>query len=135
MDLYPLKEKHPNIIKSKSGKSLDDITLEAIVSGNVTAEDIKISKEVLILQAEVARQEGKIQLAKNFVRSAELIDIPDDEILDMYNMLRPYRSTEEELTQLSQRLRKSYDAQVCADFIEETLRVYKKRDLLRQKLN
>ncbi|WZL81261.1 diol dehydratase small subunit [Vallitaleaceae bacterium 9-2] len=132
MDLYPLKEKHPNIIKSKSGKGLDEITLEAIVAGDVTAEDIKISKEVLVLQAEVARQEGKIQLAQNFVRSAELIEIPDDEILDMYNMLRPYRSTEEELKALSSRLRTEYDAQVCADFIEETLYVYKKRDLLKQ---
>ena len=132
MDLYPLKEKHPNIIKSKSGKGLDEITLEAIVSGEVTADDIKISKEVLVLQAEVARQEGKIQLAQNFIRSAELIEIPDDRILEMYNMLRPYRSTEEELKELSSQLRHEYDAQVCADFIEETLYVYKKRDLLKQ---
>jgi propanediol dehydratase small subunit len=132
MDLYPLKEKHPNIIKSKSGKGLNEITLEAIVSGEVTAEDIKISKEVLVLQAEVARQEGKIQLAQNFIRSAELIEIPDDRILEMYNMLRPYRSTEDELKELSAQLRNEYDAQVCADFIEETLYVYKKRDLLKQ---
>jgi propanediol dehydratase small subunit len=131
MDLYPLKEKHPNIIKSKSHKSLNEITLEAIVSGEVTSEDIKISKEVLVLQAEVARQEGKIQLAQNFIRSAELINIPDSRILEIYNMLRPYRSTEEELKALSMELKNQYDAQVCADFIEETLHVYKKRDLLK----
>ncbi len=131
MELYPLKDKHPEIIKSKSGKGLDEITLDAIMSGDVSADDIKISREVLILQAEVAKQDGKIQLAKNFVRAAELIEIPDDQILDMYNMLRPYRSTEEELKQLSVRLRKEFDAEMCADFIEETLAVYKKRDILK----
>lgn len=131
MDLYPLKEKHPEFIKSRSGKKLDDINMEGIMNGSITAEDIKISKEVLILQAEVARQDGKIQLAKNFIRSAELIEIPDDRILDMYNSLRPYRSTEEELKLLIEELKKDYDANMCAALVEETLSVYKKRDLLK----
>lgn len=131
MDLYPLKEKHLNIIKSKSGKNLNEINIEAIVAGKVTADDIKISKEVLILQAEVARQAGKIQLAQNFIRSAELINVPDDKVLNMYNMLRPYRSTESELIKLSDELRNVYKANVCADFVNETLNVYKKRDILK----
>ena len=131
MDLYPLKEKHPEFIKSRSGKKLDDINMEGIMNGSITAEDIKISREVLILQAEVARQDGKIQLAKNFIRSAELIDIPDDRILDMYNSLRPYRSTEEELKLLIEELKKDYNANMCAALVEETLSVYKKRDLLK----
>lgn len=131
MDLYPLKEKHPEFIKSHSGKTLDEINMDGIMDGSIDAEDIKISKEVLILQAEVARQDGKLQLAKNFIRSAELIDIPDDRILDMYNQLRPYRSTEEELNALITELRKDYDANMCADLVQETLDVYKKRDLLK----
>lgn len=131
MELYPLKEKHPEFIKSRSGKKLDEINIESIINGSVTAEDIKISKEVLILQAEVARQDGKMQLAKNFIRSAELIDIPDDRILEMYNSLRPYRSTENELKQLSNELRDKYEASMCSDLVEETLAVYKKRDLLK----
>ncbi|MFP4697834.1 MAG: diol dehydratase small subunit [Eubacteriales bacterium] len=131
MELYPLKEKQSHIIKSKSGKKLDDINIKAIMADEINADDIKISKEVLILQAEVARQAGKIQLAKNFIRSAELIEIPDDEILQMYNMLRPYRSTEAELKDLSDKLRNTYKASMCADFVLETLRVYIKRDLLK----
>jgi propanediol dehydratase small subunit len=134
MDLYPLKEKHPEFIKSRSGKKLDQINMNGIMDGSITAEDIKISKEVLILQAEVARQDGKIQLARNFIRSAELIDIPDDRILEMYNALRPNRSTEEEFNQLIGELRNEYEANMCADLVAETLAVYKKRDLLRVKV-
>ena len=131
MDLYPLKEKHPEFIKSRSGKTLDEINMKGIMDGSINSEDIKISREVLILQAEVARQDGKLQLAKNFIRSAELIDIPDDRILEMYNQLRPHRSTEEELNALIKELKSDYDASMCADLVKETLDVYKKRDLLK----
>lgn len=131
MDLYPLKEKHPEFIKSQSGKTLNEINMDGIMDGSIDAEDIKISREVLILQAEVARQDGKLQLAKNFIRSAELIEIPDDRILDMYNQLRPHRSTEEELKALIKELKNDYNATMCADLVQETLDVYKKRDLLK----
>ncbi len=33
----------------------------------------------------------------NFERAAELTAVPDDRILEIYNALRPYRSTKEEL--------------------------------------
>ncbi len=97
MELYPLKQNHPDFIKSHSGKTLDDISIHKVVDGSVTADDIRISKEALILQAEVARRDGKVQLAKNFVRASELIEVPDDRVLEMYNMLRPYRSTKTSL--------------------------------------
>lgn len=131
MDLYPLKDKHPEFIKSQSGKKLDEINMASILNGSITSEDIKISKEVLILQAEVARKDGKIQLAKNFIRSSELIDIPDDRILEMYNALRPNRSTEDELLSLVNELGNKYKATMCAELVTETLNVYKKRDLLK----
>ena len=108
MDLYPLSEKHSEILRSHSGKKLSEINMEQVIVGSVTAEDIRISRESLILQAEVARQAGKSQLAMNFIRSAELIEVPDDEILKMYNMLRPFRSTEKELSDLITELETKY---------------------------
>ncbi len=33
----------------------------------------------------------------NFQRASELVNVPDDVILDMYNKLRPNRSTKKEL--------------------------------------
>lgn len=132
MELYPLIEKHPEVIRSKTGKKLEDITMDNVINGNISIEDVSISKETLILQAEVARQAGRIQLAQNFIRASELIDIPDDEILRIYNMLRPYRATEEELNQIIHKLETEYGAKVCAAFISNTLEVYKKRDILKR---
>lgn len=132
MDLYPLIEKHPEGIRSKTGKKLEEVTLENIMNGSIGIEDVSISKETLMLQAEIAKEAGRAQLAQNFIRASELIEIPDDEILKIYNMLRPYRSTEDELNQIINKLEKDYNAVVCAEFIRDTLRVYKKRDILKR---
>ena len=131
MDLYPLIEKHPQAIRSKTGKKLEEVTIDNIMNGSINIEDVSIAKETLI-QAEVARQAGRIQLAQNFIRASELIGIPDDEILEIYNMLRPYRSTEQELNKIINKLEKEYNATVCASFIRDTLEVYKKRDILKR---
>lgn len=132
MDIYPLSEKIPEQIKSKTGKKLKDITLENVLNGSITSEDVKISKDTLLLQAHVAKEQNRVQLAQNLIRSAELIDIPDEEILKIYNLLRPYRATEEDLLDVSKKLRSQYEAHVCADFILETLEVYKKRNILKK---
>ena len=131
MDLYPLIEKHPQAIRSKTGKKLDEITMENVMNGNINIQDVSIAKETLILQAEVARQAGRIQLAQNFIRASELIGVPDDEILQIYNALRPYRSTEEDLNKIINKL-EEYNAKVCASFVRDTLEVYKKRDILKR---
>ena len=44
---YPLGENEKDSIQSKTGKFLKEITLEEIKKGNITADDIKISKEML----------------------------------------------------------------------------------------
>ena len=131
MKIYPLGETNPDFIKGYSGKSLDEINIEAVMSGDVKETDIRISRKVLLLQAEVARQAGRIQLAKSFVRSAELIDIPDDRILEIYNMLRPNRSTEAELDALVKELEQVYEAEMCAELVRETRNVYKDRGILK----
>lgn len=130
MDLYPLIEKRPELIRSKTGKKLEDITVESVIKGDISIEDLSISKDTLILQAKVALDQGKEQQAENFVRASELIGVPDQKILEIYNMLRPYRATEKQLKEISQELRTKYNAPICAAFVEETLEVYKKRDIL-----
>lgn len=132
MELYPLGQKHAEIIKSKSGKKLNDITIKNIKAKEVTSEDIKVSKEVLILQAEVARQQGNNQMAQNFIRASELVDVPDDEILNIYNMLRPYRATKSELVAVAKKLKEQYKAELNVRLIEETIEVYEQRDLFKK---
>ena len=127
---YPLSENNYNI-KSKSGKTLGDITVDEVINGNVTGEDIKISKEALHLQGQVAKENGRQQLGENLERASELVDIPDEEILNIYNMLRPNRSTEQQLLSKAKEIREKYGAVKCSYLIEDAVRVYKQRGILK----
>lgn len=127
---YPLGEFQKYAIRSKTGKSVDDITLDNVLKGNVSSEDIKISKEVLKMQGEVALDNDKPQMAENFDRASELVDIPDELILKIYNMLRPKRSTKEELITMADMLRTKYKAYKCAELVLEAAAIYEKRDIL-----
>ena len=80
---YPLGEYEREKITSKTGKKLDDINLEEIKKGNITGEDIKISKEMLRKQGQVAMEADNPPLARNFERAAELVDVPDEVIREV----------------------------------------------------
>jgi propanediol dehydratase small subunit len=127
---YPLGENERNTITSKTGKRLDDITLDAVKAGAVTAEDIKISKEMLRRQGQVAMEADSAPMARNFERAAELVDVPDDVILNMYNMLRPNRATKAELLAMADELGTKYHAKTCAKLVLEAAEVYEKRGIL-----
>ena len=127
---YPLGEYEREKITSKTGKKLDDINLEEIKKGNITGEDIKISKEMLRKQGQVAMVADNPPLARNFERAAELVDVPDEVILKMYNMLRPNRSTKQELLAMADELNKKYNAKTCAKLVLEAAEVYEKRGIL-----
>ena len=90
-----------SLITSKTGKKLSDITLDEVKRGNVQAEDIKISPEMLKRQGQVAKEADNPQMEANFQRASELANVPDEVILNMYNKLRPNRSTKKELILLS----------------------------------
>lgn len=128
---YPLATKIPNLIKTPTGKKLEDITLESVVSQDIKPEDIRISKETLEMQAQIAEGMNRNAIARNFRRAGELISVPDERILEMYNALRPFRSTKEELLKIADELENVYDAKVNADFIREAAEVYEVRKKLR----
>lgn len=127
---YPLGEYEKDRIRSKTGKKLTDINLDEIRKGNIVAEDIKISKETLKMQAQVARKADNVELAMNFDRAAELVNIPDDIILEMYNKMRPNRSTKEELLEMAKVLIKEYNATECGQLVLEAVEIYEKRGVL-----
>lgn len=104
MSRYPLGQYESDSITSRTGKKLSEITLEEVKKGNVQADDIKISKEMLRRQGEVAAENDNPAMAGNFDRAAELVDVPDDVILNMYNKLRPNRSTKKELVEMAREL-------------------------------
>lgn len=127
---YPLGEYEKERIASRTGKKLTDITLEEVMKNHVEAEDIKISKEVLKAQGRVAKEAGNDPMEKNFERAAELVDVPDDVILKMYDKLRPNRSTKLELVLMAQELLEKYHARSCAKLVMEAVEIYEKRGIL-----
>ena len=57
--------------------------------------------------------------------------VPDKRILEIYNSLRPYRSTKAELYAIAEELEKQYGCKVNADFVREAADVYEVRGRLR----
>jgi propanediol dehydratase small subunit len=128
---YPLGMKRRDLLKSPRGIPFDELTLENIESGKVTFEDFSISPEVLALQGNIAASAGRTQIALNFARAREMTKIPDERILEMYNSLRPHRSTKAELLAIADELQNKYNASVCAGFVKEAADVYERRKLLK----
>ena len=128
---YPLGTKRPEIIKTPTGKSLEDITLEKVISGEITSEDVRISGDSLEYQAQIAESVGRDAFARNLRRAAELTKIPDDRILEIYNALRPYRSTKQELLDIADELENKYESKINADLIREAADVYEERNRLK----
>ncbi len=130
MSNYPLGQNEADTITSKTGKKLSQITLSEVKRGGVTAEDIKISPEMLRRQGQVAASVDNPQMAANFERAAELSNVPDDVILKMYDKLRPNRSTKRELVLMAQELLSEYQAPHCAKLVLEAAEIYEKRGIL-----
>lgn len=128
---YPLIQKRKDLIKTKTGKNIDEITLNNVLEGNVTADDIKITPEVLLYQADIAESVGRVQFAKNLRRAAELTRVPEARVLEIYNALRPYRSTKKELLDIADELDIKYEAKICAGLVREAAEVYEKRGRLK----
>jgi propanediol dehydratase small subunit len=130
MSVYPLGQNEADTITSKTGKKLSQITLEEVKRGNVHAEDIKISPEMLKRQGQVAKSADNPQMEANFERASELSNVPDDVILTMYNKLRPNRSTKQELVLMAKELLETYHAPHCAKLVLEAAEIYEKRGIL-----
>lgn len=111
---YPLLEKHPEVVRTPTGKPMEAITMEAVRSGAITGEDLRISRDMLLCQADVAESAGKKQMAENLRRAAEMTAVPDDKVIEMYDLLRPNRATKAQLEQMAATLENDYGAAMCA---------------------
>jgi len=95
-------------------------------------EEFQASAEALSEQARVARSAGYEQLAENFERAAELTAVPASELLRVYELLRPGRSSQEELLAAADELEQRYGARANAAFVREAAAVYAQRGLFRK---
>lgn len=127
---YPLAEKRPEIVKSARGKALADLTLAAVEAGAVTLEDLRITPQALKDQAAIAEKAGRPTLGLNFARAAELVEVPQDMVLKIYELLRPGRAKDKaELLAAATELRGTYGAERMAVFVEEAAEVYERRGM------
>jgi glycerol dehydratase small subunit/propanediol dehydratase small subunit len=127
---YPLAETQPESVIGPRGKRLSDVTLDAVLDGSVTMEDLRITPEALLAQAEIARDAGRPTLAENFERAAELVNVPQDVIMQVYELLRPGRAkTKQQLLAAARMLREEHDASRMAAFVEEAAATYDERGL------
>jgi len=132
MTRYPLRQNAKDTLQTYSGRNLNEITSDALRAGGLTADDLRTHGNTLRQQAQIAEDAGYPQLANNLRRAAELTLVPNQEVLKIYEMLRPDRSSWDELNRLADYLEQTYQATVTADFIREAAVVYRERGILRR---
>jgi propanediol dehydratase small subunit len=118
------------VTRAFSGRDADELTVDRLAREELAADDVRIHPETLEAQAVVAERHGNPQLAANFRRAAELAQVSEDEVMSLYDALRPHRSTGDELAALATRL-DAVPAPLCAALVREAADVYARRGLLR----
>ena len=103
---YPLAESMADQIKTPTGKDFTSLSYEKVINGELSAGNLR--------------------------RAAELIAVPDDRLLEIYNALRPYRSTKQELLDIAGELDGKYGAKTAASLVREAAEVYEKRGRLKK---
>lgn len=107
-----------------------EITVTNAVAGKLGLPDLRMNPAALAHQAAVAEEGGNPQLAENFLRAAELATIDDEQVMALYEALRPHRSTAADLQALRTSLA-ARGAPRCAALVEQAAVVYARRGLLR----
>lgn len=127
---YPLNDNAPDSVQAASERPLADITMDSL--GTLSSDDIRIHGDTLRQQAAFAQAAGYDQLAQNLLRAAELTVVANEEIIRIYDLLRPERATLEQLHTLADYLEQQYGAVRNAAFIREAAAVYHERGLLKR---
>ncbi len=127
---YPLMENANGDLRAASGRQAAAIGLDTLAE--LSPADLQIGAETLRAQAAVAQQAGFTQLAENLTRAAELTAVPNEELLHMYEIMRPGRSTYAQLQAMATTLETQYNATTTAAMVREAAAVYQQRNLLKR---
>ena len=127
---YPIAKKHSEWIDLGQGRDLSHITMDNVMAGHITMDDLKISPSILKAQGQIAKAGGRDQIELNFSRAAEMTKVSDKRLLEMYNALRPYRSSKQELLDIASEL-DGLGAPICANFVREAAENYERRKKLK----
>ena len=131
---YPIAETQPSKVKGKRGIALSELTMDAVLEGRVALEDLQVTPEALLKQAEIAKSVGRATLSGNFERAAEMNKLPNSEVMEIYELLRPGRAgSKSTLLEAAEKIRSRYSAEGLAEFIEEAAEFYDKRGLFKKR--
>jgi propanediol dehydratase small subunit len=122
---YSLFEHHHAELTTATGLAFDEITLDAVLEGRLGMDDLRVAAGALEAQAGIAERAGRPQLADNLRRAAELVAVPEEEILAIYNALRPGRATPEVLLRIASDLEARHRAPRCAHLLREAAAAYR----------
>ena len=129
---FPTAETMPGKVTGLRGKSLDTLTLDSALSGELEMEDLRITPDALLRQAEIARSVGRSALAMNFERAAEMTRLPQEEVMKIYELLRPGRARAlAELEEAAERLRHDFEAPRLASVVLQAAELYARRGMYR----
>lgn len=116
---YPLYDSDAFDLRLSDGRPIRDLDVDQVMRGDVGADDLGIREDVLREQAAVAEEAGFRPLAENLRRAAELVRVPQEEILATYEALRPGRADAERLDAIARRLESEFGAELTAAFVRE----------------
>ena len=74
---YPLAEHDPERVRSRSGRTLGDFSVEAIVAGEVAIEDLGDRARWAARAGRGRPRRRPADAARNFERAAELVTVPE----------------------------------------------------------
>ena len=119
-------------VSSFTGRPLQDLTIDKVLGGELTAEDFRTNAGTLREQADKAEAAGYRQLAENLRRAAELTLLSNQEVLDIYNQLRPGRSNYRSLIALAERLAEEHQAPLTSALVREAAEAYLERGIVQR---
>ena len=126
---YPLAASGRDAVGGAGGRTVSELTLAAVLAGEIGPDDVRVNPGTLRLQAGFAEQGGNRQLAENLRRGAELASFSDEELLRFYEMLRPGRSSAAELDSLAGTLEER-GAVLSAALVRDANAAYVRRGLI-----
>jgi propanediol dehydratase small subunit len=116
--------------RTQSGRSLDELTMAGILDGSLSEADFRISAQTLLDQAAAAEAAGYEQLGENLRRAAELTQISNEEVLQIYSALRPGRTSYATLISLADHIEQDLNAPRTAALVRDAAEVYLARGLV-----
>jgi glycerol dehydratase small subunit len=125
---HPLPGAYPDAYR----QTIDRYYPRECAGWRVGPQDVRISQPDPGVPGADCRADAAPCGGAQFRRAAELIAIPDERILAIYNALRPFRSSQAELLAIADELEHTWHATVNAAFVRESAEVYQQRHKLRK---